>query len=122
MQGYRRHRSNVSVPEEFLMEPVERQTVSVAEAAAILGISRAHAYDCVKSGELPSISLGRRVVISRRVLDGLLDHGRSSSEPAVSRVPATWRFNGSRVGSQTCITDAGDPHHEPSPAVEGRPC
>lgn len=64
------------------MEQADRQTVSVTEAAAILGISRAHAYDCVKSGELPSISLGRRLVISRRVLDGLLDSGRWSSETA----------------------------------------
>lgn len=30
------------------------------------------AYDCVRSGELPSISLGRRVVIPRRALDHLL--------------------------------------------------
>lgn len=57
--------------------------MSVAEAAMILGISRAHAYDCVRSGELPSITLGRRVVISRRVLDELLDNGRSPSDQAV---------------------------------------
>lgn len=45
------------------MESITRQTLSVAEAAEVLGISRAHAYDCVRSGELPSITLGRRVVI-----------------------------------------------------------
>jgi len=64
------------------VERAERQTVSVAEAAAILGISRAHAYDCVKSGELPSISLGRRVVVSRRVLERLLDSGGPLADKA----------------------------------------
>ncbi len=55
------------------MDPVTRQTFSVSEAAKLLGISRAHAYDCVRSGELPSITLGRRVVIPRRAIDALLD-------------------------------------------------
>ena len=60
------------------MEPMTRMTLTVPEAAELLGISRAHAYDCVRAGELPSISLGRRVVIPRRVIDDLLD-GTSSS-------------------------------------------
>lgn len=54
------------------MDQVERRTVSVTEAARILGISRAHAYDCVRSGELPAIMLGRRIVVSKVVLDRLL--------------------------------------------------
>lgn len=60
------------------MDAITCQTLSVAEAAEVLGISRAHAYDCVRSGELPSITLGRRVVIPKRALDDLLD-GRSSA-------------------------------------------
>jgi excisionase family DNA binding protein len=51
---------------------VERRTVSVTEAARILGISRAHAYDCVRSGELPAIVLGRRIVVSKAALDRIL--------------------------------------------------
>lgn len=54
------------------VDQVERRTVSVAEAARILGISRAHAYDCVRSGELPAIVLGRRIVVSKTVLDRIL--------------------------------------------------
>jgi len=60
------------------MESVTCRTLTVSEAAVLLGISRAHAYDCVRSGELASISLGRRVVIPRRVIDDLLE-GVSSS-------------------------------------------
>lgn len=55
------------------METVTRQTLSVPEAAQLLGISRAHAYDCVRSGEIPSITLGRRVVIPRRAIEDLLN-------------------------------------------------
>jgi len=63
----------LDIVEEPRMQSITRQTLSVAEAAEVLGISRAHAYDCVRSGELPSITLGRRVVIPLRALDELLD-------------------------------------------------
>jgi excisionase family DNA binding protein len=63
------------------VEPFERRTLSVSEAARILGISRAHAYDCVRTGDLPSIALGRRVVVPRQALEELLARG-SSGESA----------------------------------------
>ncbi len=50
----------------------ERRTFTVEEAARSLGISRALAYDLVRRGEIPSLRLGRRIVIPRRVLDDLL--------------------------------------------------
>jgi excisionase family DNA binding protein len=55
------------------VEAITRQTLSVTETAQLLGISRAHAYDCVRSGQIPSITLGRRVVVPRRVIDELLN-------------------------------------------------
>lgn len=69
----------VDIVEEPRMESITRQTLSVAEAAEVLGISRAHAYDCVRSGELPSITLGRRVVIPRRALEELLAGNASAT-------------------------------------------
>jgi excisionase family DNA binding protein len=42
--------------------------LSVAEAAALLGISKDLVYDLVARGELPSLRLGRRVVVPRRAL------------------------------------------------------
>lgn len=60
------------------MAQVQCQTVSVREAAEILGISRAHAYDCVRTGEIPSINFGRRVVVPVRALNELLDVGSTS--------------------------------------------
>lgn len=52
-----------------------RQTMTVEEAAAILGISRANAYECARTGELPSIRFGRRVLIPSAALSRLLQPG-----------------------------------------------
>ncbi len=47
--------TNGSVPQR-----AERLVYSVGEAAALLGISRAFAYELIARGELPVICLGRR--------------------------------------------------------------
>jgi excisionase family DNA binding protein len=46
----------------------ERLVLSVGEAAGLLGISRALAYELVARGELPSIRLGRRLVVPKVAL------------------------------------------------------
>ena len=52
--------------------PTPRRLVfSVDEAAFLLSISRGLAYELVARGELPSIRLGRRIVIPRVVLEEL---------------------------------------------------
>ena len=43
-------------------------TMSVSEAADWLGISRAFAYELVARGEIPSIRLGRRVLVPTKRL------------------------------------------------------
>jgi excisionase family DNA binding protein len=53
--------------------PIERQTYSVEEAAQILGISRSLAYECVKTGEIPSVRFGSRIVIPVHVVEGLIE-------------------------------------------------
>ena len=47
-------------------------TYTVPEAAVLLGISRTTAYECVRRGEIPSLTLGRRILITRRQLEQLL--------------------------------------------------
>lgn len=49
-----------------------RRTYSVEEAAAILGISRTTAYECVKSKELPALRLRGRIVVPAAALESLL--------------------------------------------------
>ena len=51
----------------------ERLTLSIEEAAAVLGISRALAYELVRTGALPRLRLGRRVVVPRKALLELVE-------------------------------------------------
>jgi len=50
-----------------------RLTLTVEEVAATLGISRAFAYEAVRRGEIPSIRIGRRVLVPRAALEKLID-------------------------------------------------
>lgn len=49
-----------------------RLTVTVAEAAEVLGISRRLVYDAINRNELRAISIGRRLVIPRAEIERLL--------------------------------------------------
>ena len=51
----------------------ERQTLKIGEAAKVLGISRNTAYDAAKSGELPTVKIGRRLLVPRAALQHMLD-------------------------------------------------
>jgi excisionase family DNA binding protein len=48
--------------------PGECLVLTVAEAGALLGISRAFAYELVARGELPVIRLGRRILVPKVAL------------------------------------------------------
>jgi excisionase family DNA binding protein len=56
-------------------EPVHRLTLTVEEAARILGISRAVAYEAVAHGEIPCIRIGKRILVPKAALDRLLNPG-----------------------------------------------
>ncbi len=58
-----------------------RRTYTVHEAAGVLGISRSLAYECVRTGELPSLRFRRRIVIPAHVVDELVSAARAT-EPA----------------------------------------
>jgi len=47
-------------------------TISVEEAAHLIGISRQGAYDAVNRGDLPVVRLGRRVRVLAKPLHNLL--------------------------------------------------
>jgi excisionase family DNA binding protein len=47
-------------------------TLSVEEAAGLLGISRGLAYELVHRGELTAIRLGRRILVPRHVVESLV--------------------------------------------------
>lgn len=51
----------------------DRLTMTVKEAGALLGVSRSLAYELVRRGDLPSLRLGRRIVVPKRAVEDLLD-------------------------------------------------
>jgi excisionase family DNA binding protein len=50
----------------------ERLTLTVDEAATLLGISRAFAYEAVNNGDIPSIRIGRRILVPKIALERML--------------------------------------------------
>jgi excisionase family DNA binding protein len=66
-----------------LREP-HRATLTVEEAAALLGISRTTAYESVRRGEIPARRFGRRVVVLRHELEDLLGLPRHRAHARVA--------------------------------------
>jgi len=64
------------------MSEVEPQplTYRIEEAAKLLGVSRNHCFEAAKRGDIPSIKIGRRLLIPRAALDRMLDG--STAKPA----------------------------------------
>jgi len=50
-----------------------RLTMSVEEAAEVLGISRAFAYEAIHRGEIPHVKIGRRILVPKAALERLID-------------------------------------------------
>lgn len=55
------------------------RTVTVPEAARMLGISRSHAYDLIHRGELAGVRLGRRVIVPISAIDKMLASGSAET-------------------------------------------
>ncbi|MHB1988250.1 MAG: helix-turn-helix domain-containing protein [Acidimicrobiales bacterium] len=67
------HAIRVPVPDTV---PEDRRlTFTVEEAAERLGIGRATAYEAVARSEIPSIRIGRRILVPRAALERMLDGG-----------------------------------------------
>lgn len=54
----------------------KREALSIEEAANLLGVGRNTAYAAAKSGELPNIRIGGRILVPRVQLDELLEGKR----------------------------------------------
>ena len=48
---------------EMIEEKIQRRTLTIEEAAKGLGISKASAYEAARTGELPTIKIGKRILV-----------------------------------------------------------
>lgn len=58
----------------------ERLCMTVPEAARLLGISRGLAYELARSGQLPAVRFGHRILIPKRALERMLDHPQDKND------------------------------------------
>lgn len=57
-------------------------TYSVEEAARLLGVSRGVGYEAARRGELPTIRLGRRLLVPKVALERMLGLDQNDRDPA----------------------------------------
>jgi excisionase family DNA binding protein len=74
-QGSKPHRGVLSAARRSPGGDSVCLTVSVEEAARMLGISRGAAYTHARDGSLPSIRLGKRLLVPKAALEKLLQAG-----------------------------------------------
>jgi excisionase family DNA binding protein len=58
------------------VQRMERLTLTVEEAAHLLGISRGLAYEMARCGKLPVIRFGRRLLVPKGALGKILNEGQ----------------------------------------------
>lgn len=58
---------------------MDKQTLSIPEAAQVLGIGRSAAYEAARNGELPTIRIGKRILVPMIALERMLTESRSNA-------------------------------------------
>ena len=62
--------------------PGSIMTLSVREAAELIGISKPKMYELIHSNEIPSIHVGKKIVIARQALMDWLSEGDTNGKKA----------------------------------------
>jgi excisionase family DNA binding protein len=51
---------------------MERKTLTITEASEALGVSRNKAYEAARRGEIPTIKIGKRILVPAAALERML--------------------------------------------------
>jgi excisionase family DNA binding protein len=55
------------------LEPIIcRKTITIEETAKVLGIGRNKAYEAARTGEIPTIRIGKRILVPSAALEQML--------------------------------------------------
>jgi excisionase family DNA binding protein len=52
---------------------MERRTRTITEAAELIGVGRSAAYEAARTGDLPTIKIGHRILVPVAALERMLD-------------------------------------------------
>jgi excisionase family DNA binding protein len=66
----------------------QTETITVQEAGRRLGISRNTAYECAARGEIPTLRLGKRLVVPIKAFNRILEQGAGAAPSSVPRSKA----------------------------------
>lgn len=64
------------------MENKDKLTLTVVEAAGVLGLSRYAAYAAVKNGQLPVLKIGKRLLVPKAQLMRMIEGNDEKPEVA----------------------------------------
>jgi excisionase family DNA binding protein len=56
-----------------------KQTLSIPETAKALGIGRSAAYEAARNGEIPTVKIGKRILVPTVALERMLDEAGTLS-------------------------------------------
>lgn len=77
----------MSLPTLTLSEIATRATITVDEAALLLGIGRSSAFSAIRRGDLPHIRIGRRLLVPVPQLLALIRGTNQPHPPEPARRP-----------------------------------
>ncbi len=55
--------------------------LTVPEACSVLRLGRNAMYEVIRTGEIPSLRIGRRILIPKRVLERFIDQRATQPDP-----------------------------------------
>ena len=84
----------------MLPDPSVRPTLTVQEVAVLLRLGRSSAYAAVRSGEIPSVRVGHRLLVPTAALLRLLDAPPSRTAPEFAPVRASAQVRPDRAPSR----------------------
>ncbi len=69
-----------------------KRTITIPEAAKTLGIGRSAAYEAARTGQIPTIRIGKRILVPIAALDRLLSlEPNKRTEGEFNEGTAAWR-------------------------------
>lgn len=76
------------------MTDTRKLTLTVEEAGQLLGIGRASAYEAARTGQIPTIRVGRRLIVPKAALNRMLGENATSQDGQSPEHPWRWPDEG----------------------------